>query len=113
MAGPGDTQSTPDPAALIASFGLTAIQSRQAAAAAEAAPNGFLVVARKCRAYGTANGTTGAGLLMHLLGRGEHFDVELQLLEDAAPVPPKRKTGKRFVRGTHWRGLIGDPDGTD
>lgn len=98
---------------LIASFGLTAIQSRQATAAAEAAPNGFLVVARKCRAYGTANGTSGAGLLMHLLGLGEHFDVELQLLEDAAPVAPKRKTGKRFVRGTHWRGLIDDPDGTD
>jgi hypothetical protein len=88
-------------------------QARQAVTAAHDAPNGFLVVARKCRAYGNAKGNTGAGLLMYLLGRGEHFAIELQMLDDAAPEPVKKKTGKRFVRGTHWHGLIDDPDGTD
>jgi hypothetical protein len=45
---------------------------------------------------------------MHRVSRGEHFDAQLEL-------EPKRKrrTGWRFVRGSHAGTYVQDPNGTD
>lgn len=45
---------------------------------------------------------------MHRLARGDHFDAELAL----EPEKPKR-TGWRYVRGSHAGTYIADPAGTD
>lgn len=97
----------------LAVFGLTAHQTTKAASARTDAPGGFAIVMRRCRTYGAAHGNSGAGLLMFLIDQGEHFKAQLAIDDDAAPAVAPKKTGKRFVRGTHWRGLIDDPEGTD
>ena len=75
----------------------------------EDAPKGLLIVARRARDYGKARGNLGAGLLMFAIKRGDHFEAELRLEQDAGT----KKTGWRKVRGSHGEGWVRDPDGTD
>jgi hypothetical protein len=94
--------------ALIESFGLHETQLETALAAFREAPRGLIVVALDSRKIGAARGNTGAGLLMHRIRRGDHYDEELAL----EPPKPKR-TGWRRVRGSHGETWLQDPQGTD
>lgn len=94
--------------ALLNSFNLSESQSVTALRAFEDAPQGLIIIALECRRYGAARGNSGAGLLIHRIARGEHFDAQMDL-------EPKRqrRTGWRRVRGTHGTTYVQDPDGTD
>jgi hypothetical protein len=94
--------------AFLKSLGLTERQHATVLQAIDDAPTGAWVVIREAREYGRVRGNTGAGLLMHRLGRGEHFDVELEL--DGSR---RRRTGWKLVRGSHAYTYVPDPDGTD
>jgi hypothetical protein len=96
--------------ALINSFGLTDAQRATIDGAFHDAPQGLIVVALACRSYGHQRGTTGAGLLMNRVGKGEHFDEELKL--NPEPKRP-RVTGWRYARGSHSGTYVHDPSGTD
>jgi hypothetical protein len=94
--------------AFLKTFGLTESQHARVVSAIEDAPTGAWVVIRESREYGRVRGNSGAGLLIHRLTRGEHFDVELEL--DGSR---RRRTGWRLVRGSHAFTYVPDPDGTD
>ena len=95
-------------AALVRSFGLTTSQLATVERAHTEAPKGLVVVALDCKNYGAARGNSGAGLLMLRITRGDHYDQELAL--DPAR---KRRTGWRYVRGSHAGTFVHDPEGTD
>ena len=96
--------------ALLDAFGLTAGQRREVDAARADAPEGLLVVARESRRYGAKRGNSGAGLLMHRIKRGDHYEAELALEPEAERA---RITGWRYVRGSHGSTYLQDPEGTD
>lgn len=74
----------------------------------EDAPKGLITVAQEARDYGAARHNTGAGLLMHRIKQGEHFDAELSIEGSDGPI-----TGWRRVRGSHGEGWVEDPRGRD
>lgn len=94
-------------AEMLAPFNLGAKQRELVMTALEDAPTGTLTVIRQSRAYGLARGNTGAALLMHRLGKGEHLDI------DFAPDRPARVTGWMRVRGSHGETTIRHREGTD
>ena len=102
------TELTTTERAFIESLGLTASQTTTVEKAITDAPAGAWVVLHESREYGRVRGNTGAGLLMHRIARGDHFDVELEL--DGSR---RRRTGWKLVRGSHAFTYIPDPDGTD
>ena len=95
-------------AALVRSFGLTDSQVATVERAYTEAPQGLMVVALESKNYAAARGNTGAGLLMHRIYRGEHYDEELALDPER-----KRRTGWRYVRGSHAGTFVEDSEGTD
>jgi peptidoglycan/xylan/chitin deacetylase (PgdA/CDA1 family) len=96
---------TPADKALLASFGLTEAQKARVWAAWQASPDGLELVALRAREEGKRGGTSGAGLLLHMIARGDH------LLEQNPNAP--RVTGYRFVRSTASGRYVRDPAGTD
>lgn len=108
-----DTPQTPTDAerGLLASFKLGDGQKREILQAYEDAPVGLIEVAFACRDYGRERGNTGAGLLMHRVRRGDHFDLEIRLT--AEPDAGPKITGWRFVRGSHGSTFVRDSYGTD
>jgi hypothetical protein len=90
---------------LLRSFEFRRRQKREVWDAYLQDPEGLERCAQRARAEGRRSGTTGAGLLLTMIRRGEHrlrFDP-------AAP----RVTGWRFQRGTHSGTYVPDPEGVD
>lgn len=99
---------TPDErAALLEPFKLGAMQRDAVFAALRDAPTGTLIVIAESRKYGLSRGNTGAALLMHRIGKGEHLDI------DFAPDRGAPVTGYMRVRGSHGETTIKHPEGTD
>jgi hypothetical protein len=96
---------------VLASFKLGDAQKLEVMQAYEDAPVGLMEVAVDSREYGLERGNTGAGLLMHRIRRGDHFDLELSLTRDANDGPAL--TGWRHVRGSHGSTFVKDPAGVD
>lgn len=94
-------------AELLAPFALGVKQREVVTQALEDAPTGTLSVIYQSRKYGLSRGNTGAALLMHRLGKGEHLDI------DFAPDRPAPVTGWRRVRGSHGEATIRHLEGTD
>jgi hypothetical protein len=78
---PPDTATAPTltERGVLASFKLGDGQKREVLQAYQDAPVGLMEVAAGCREYGLKRGNTGAGLLMHRIRRGDHFELELRL----------------------------------
>lgn len=93
---------------ILASFKLHPEQLETVRAAIAETGEGFWRVALDCRRISGGLGNTGAGLLMHRLKRGDHYD-ELLALQAARP----KLTGWRRVRGSHGETWLQDPAGTD
>lgn len=97
---------------LLDSLQLTDAQRRWVETAHRDAPAGTGQLAREAAEYGRVRGNTGAGLLLHRLRRGDHFDAELAI--DAGTSGDKRKvTGWRWTRGSHGETWVRDPNGRD
>jgi hypothetical protein len=87
------------------SLKLTPTQKREVWDAWQASPGEVELLAERARAFGAREGTSGAGLLLTMLRRGDH-------LLKRNPRRP-RVTGWRFVRGTHSGTYVPDPAGID
>lgn len=96
-----------DVSALLEPFKLGATQRDTVLAALKDAPTGALTVIYQSRKYGLSRGNTGAALLMHRIGKGEHLDI------DFAPDRGAPVTGYKRVRGSHGATTIKHPEGTD
>ena len=96
---------------LLRTFNLTVPQKRVVTRALEDAPNGTIEIAQECIRYGLELGNTGAGLLIHRIRRGDHFDAQLARMPREPRGP--RPTGWRYVRGSHGETYVRDPQGVD
>lgn len=99
--------------ALLEGFNLGPEQARVAGKCYQEAPNGMLELMRRCRLYGEARGNSGAGLLFHRAGKGEHYDLELESDPEGDGIDTRRITGWRWSRGSHGETWIRDPQGRD
>ena len=95
----------PDTRELLQSFKLRRSGKAKVWAAFLDNPDGLVRCANEARLYAARNGGTGAGLLITMIDRGEH----LTTLDPTA----RRRTGWRFVKGTHSGTYVRDPRGTD
>jgi hypothetical protein len=101
----GTHHATPAVLELLASFGFNQPQKREVWTAYLEQPDALELLAQRARAYGRREGTTGAGLLLAMIRRG---DLELESNPHAA-----RVTGWRMVRGTHGVSYKHDAAGVD
>ena len=90
---------------LLAGFKLRSRQKREVWDAYLENPAGLLETAARAREQGARGGTSGAGLLLVMIRRGDH--LERPVLDG------RRVTGYRFQRGSHSGTYFRDPFGTD
>lgn len=98
----------PETTVLLRSFSLTRGQRREVFTAWKEEPvrvHEFAVVAQE---YGRQHGTSGAGLLLTMLRRGDHYPPLHEQPRDPRPI-----TGWKWVRGSHGSTHVADPDGRD